>query len=201
MQIQCECGQFKAEVSNFSKKNSPGRCVCYCDDCQTYLHYLGRADLLDKSGGTEVVPVYPANIKFLSGEKNLKLVRLSPTGMYRFSTTCCNTPIGNTNPTMPWTGLIFRMFTVKDPTALEKTLGPIKARIMGKFATTPAPAGTPATMSVKSFMQIMPFLFKGLVLGKKKPSPFFKDGHTPIVEPNILSLEERKRIRESIFKN
>ena len=34
--------------------------VCYCDDCQAFLHYLGRADLLDALGGTDIVQMAPA---------------------------------------------------------------------------------------------------------------------------------------------
>ena len=34
------------------------RVVCYCDDCQAFLHYLKRADLLDAHGGTDIVQVY-----------------------------------------------------------------------------------------------------------------------------------------------
>jgi hypothetical protein len=59
MKIQCECGAFSATLNAFPKA-TPGRLVCYCDDCQSYLHHLGRADLLDANGGTEVIPAYPA---------------------------------------------------------------------------------------------------------------------------------------------
>ena len=200
MKIQCECGQFQAEILNFPA-NTPGRCVCYCDDCQTYLHYLGRSDLLDSAGGTEVIPVYPSDFKFLSGEKNLKITRLSPKGMFRFSTTCCNTPIANTTTSMPWAGVIDRAFKVKDTHLLEKQLGPVRSRVMGKFAVGPLPENASKTMGFKDAKVVMPFLLKGFLLGRKKPSPFFKDdGQTPITEPKILSLDERKSILNRIYK-
>lgn len=66
MNIQCECGKFRAELEKFPK-NTPGRAICYCDDCQTYLHYLGRSDLLDSAGGTQIIPVYPSEMKVLQG--------------------------------------------------------------------------------------------------------------------------------------
>src|SRR6476646_2142775 len=107
MEIQCECGRFRAELTSFPR-NTPGRLACYCDDCQTYAHFLGRADLLDAAGGTEVVPAYPAEVKFVAGKELLACTRLSPRGMFRWSTTCCNTPIANTMPGFPWAGIFYR---------------------------------------------------------------------------------------------
>lgn len=200
MTIQCDCGQFQAELSNFPK-NTPGRSVCYCDDCQTYLHYLKRTDLLDEAGGTEIIPMYPADIKIISGQKNIKITRLLPTGMFRMSTTCCNTPIGNSAAGLPWVGVFSRMFSAKNTSALESKLGPIKIRIMGKFASANPPEGTSAKVSFKDMKRILPFMLKGFLFGKKKPSMFFKeDGKTSIEEPHVLSLEERTRIKDSFHK-
>ena len=127
MQIQCECGNFRAELTNFPK-STPGRLVCYCDDCQSYLHYLKRADLLDVHGGTEVIPNYPADVKIVAGKELVKCTRVKPDGMFRFSTTCCNTPIANTQPGRPWAGFHRRMFSK----AVEDSLGPVKSSISGQ---------------------------------------------------------------------
>lgn len=101
MNIGCECGKFRAELEKFPG-NTPGRLVCYCDDCQTYMHYLKRTDLLDSAGGTEIIPIYPSEMKILQGREVLKCIRLSPKGLHRWTTTCCNTPIGNIQPGFPW---------------------------------------------------------------------------------------------------
>jgi len=114
MEIQCECGKFKAELTEFPR-NTPGRLRCYCDDCQSFLHHLGRADLLDANGGTEIIPVYPSDFKILQGGELLKCTRIVDYGMYRFSTTCCNTPIANTDTKRPWGGTHRRVFSAKDP--------------------------------------------------------------------------------------
>ncbi|MEN0060360.1 MAG: DUF6151 family protein, partial [Bdellovibrio sp.] len=92
MEIQCECGQFKAKIEPFPA-NTPGRCICYCDDCQTYLHHIGRADLLTAAGGTEIIPVYPQQIHILTGQELLRCTRLSPKGLFRWWVACCHTPI------------------------------------------------------------------------------------------------------------
>ena len=40
----------------------------------------------------------------------------------------------------------------------------------------------------------MPFILKGMLLGKSKPSPFFDNGQA-IVSPQLLSPEERQAAR------
>lgn len=194
MQIQCECGNFRAELQNFPKA-TPGRLLCYCKDCQSYLHFLKRTDLLDANGGTEIIPAYPSDIKILQGKENLKCTRLSPHGMFRFSSTCCNTPIVNTDPKRPWAGIPRGMYTAKDPNKLNQSLGEIRARIWGKFGHGTLPKGTPKAFSFKAFAVVLPFILKGKFLGLNKPSPFFNDetpSPNPIVTPIVLSKEERQ---------
>lgn len=202
MQIRCECGTFRADLTGLPR-NTPGRLACYCDDCQTYLYALGRPELLDSAGGTEVIPVYPSEIKIISGHESLKCLRLSPQGLHRWSTTCCNMPIGNAKAGFPWMGIINRTFIVTDISYLEKTFGPIKSRILGRFARGTAPAGTSSKVKLSDMLVVLPFILKGLLRGSAKGSPFFKnDGKTPIVEPVVLALEERNRIRSSLgFQN
>jgi hypothetical protein len=198
MQIQCECGKFRAELEQFPL-HTPGRLACYCDDCQVYLHYLNRADLLDAAGGTEVVPVYPAHLKILQGREVMKCLRLSPKGLDRWYAGCCKTPLGNTRPGFPWVGIAHRAYNVRDPNYLEKTFGPIKSRINGRFAKGTPPSGTASGMDFKGFLSVLPFLLRGLIMGKAKPSPFFaQDGATPIAQPQVLPLEERNAIRRKL---
>lgn len=192
MEIQCECGNFRAELTQFPK-NTPGRLRCYCDDCQAFLHYLKRTDLLDENGGTEIIPAYPADIKLIAGKDQVKCVRLSPTGMFRFFTTCCNTPVANTDPKRPWAGINRRMYTVKDPHRLDKELGPVRSSIMGKYAKGTPPPGTPQKFDFKGVALVMPYLIKGMLLGKSKPSPFFENSEA-ISAPKILTSEERSKI-------
>lgn len=198
MQIQCECGAFRAQLQNFPR-NTPGRLACYCDDCQTFAHRLNRADLLDAAGGTEVIPVYPADLRIVAGREVLKCLRLSPGGLYRWYASCCNTPVANTKPGFPWVGLVHRVFTVQDAGYLDKTFGAIRSRIMGRYARSTPPSGTADKIDFKGFMTVFPFVAKGLLTGKAKRSPFFaEDGRTPIVPPIVLSLQERNAIRQRL---
>jgi hypothetical protein len=78
-------------------------------------------------------------------------------------------------------------------------LGPVKSRIMGRFASATPPAGTSAKLSLGDMWVVMPFVLKGFLLGKKKGSPFFEaDRKTPIVKPYVMSLEERNAIRSRL---
>ena len=192
MEIQCECGSFRAVLKAFPQ-NSPGRLKCYCDDCQSYVHFLKRADILDENGGTEIIPAYPADVQIVTGKEKLKCIRLTDKGMFRFATTCCNTPVGNTAPHRPWLGIFRRVYNVQK---LDQTFGEIKSSIMGKYAKGTPPKGTPQKFDIKGFAAVMPYLLKGKVMGKAKNSPFFeKDGVTPIVKPHVLSADERQAAR------
>lgn len=198
MQIQCECGKFRARLENFPR-NTPGRFVCYCDDCQVYAHYLKRADLLDRAGGTEVVPVYPAELKILQGREELKCLRLSPNGLHRWYAGCCNTPVANTQPRFPYVGLVHRVYSVADPGYLEKTVGPVKSRIQGRFARGAPPPDTASKVGVKGIATVLPFILKGLLTGKAKHSPFYEqDGTTPVVAPFVVALDESNAIRQRL---
>ena len=197
MEVQCECGKFRAELKSFPE-NTPGRLKCYCDDCQIYLHYLKRGELLDSNGGSEMIPAYPADVNILSGKDLLNCTRLSSNGMFRFSTSCCNTPVANTRPNTPWIGFHRRVFTVKDPDILNRTLGPIRSSVMGRYAQGIPPAGTPKNFNLKAILSVMPFLLKGKLLKKSKPSPFFmKDGVTAIKDPYVLNKNEVQSARNS----
>jgi hypothetical protein len=192
MEIQCECGKFRAELRAFPR-NTPGRLVCYCDDCQMYMRHLGRTDLLDANGGTEVVPAYPSDVKILQGLEHLKCTRLTATGTSRFSTSCCNTPIANARPGEPWTGFMRGVYTAQDARQLDQTLGPVRSRIMGRDAKGTPPAGTPKTINLRAMVTVLPFLLKGKMLRKSKASPFFAaDGVTCIVAPHVLTQAERQ---------
>lgn len=195
MEIQCQCGKFRARLKAFPN-GTPGRLVCYCDDCQMYLRHLKRTDLLDANGGTEVIPAYPVDVEVLLGPEHLRCTRLSPTGTFRFSTSCCNTPIVNTRPGRPWAGFLRCVYTAAgDTQKLDQVLGPVRSRIMGCYAQGTPPAGTPKKFDLKAVLTVMPFMLKGKLLGKYRPSPFFaKDGVTAIAVPYVLNEAKRPEV-------
>ena len=196
MEIQCQCGKFRARLKAFPN-GTPGRLVCYCDDCQSYLRHLKRTDLLDAQAGTGVFPANAREGDPPQGKDPVKSPRLSPGGLYRFSTACCNTPIANLRPGAPWAGFLRCVYTAGgDAQALDQQLGPVRSRLMGQFAKGTPPAGTPSKFDLKALRSVMPFMLKGMLLGKAKPCPFFADdGVTPIVAPHVLTKAERLALR------
>lgn len=186
MNISCDCGTFKARLTAFPR-NTPGRLVCYCRDCQSYLDRIDRRDVLDEYGGTEVIPVYPSEVEFLQGDAHLGCYRLSEHGTFRWASSCCHSPIANTRPGFPWAGIFHTACTSADPDALA-SLGEVRSRIYGRDA-----AGTPAfriseKIAPRDMFVVMPFILKGKFLKKHRGSPFFRaDSATPIREPTLLA--------------
>jgi hypothetical protein len=186
MKIQCNCGKFKAEIKKFDG-NTPGRLVCYCDDCQNYLKKLGREDILDPYGGTEIIPVYPNHLEILEGQEYLKCNILSEKGLNRWSVTCCNTPVANTMANFAWAGIPAVMYTNTASDCLKK-MGPIKSRIRGEFKKGNPPFKVSEKMGIKDALAVLPFILKGFMFRKFTHSPFFKsDRKTPIKKPFLLS--------------
>ncbi len=185
MKISCDCGAFIARLRSFPK-NTPGRLVCYCNDCQTYVEKIKRTDVLDPYGGSEVIPAYPKEIEILQGLDTLKCYLLSEDGTYRWATSCCNSPILNTKPGFPWAGIFHTAYTNQNPTALSE-LGKIKSRIYGKYALAGAPFKISEEIAFRDKLVVIPFIIKGKLLRMDKDSPFFcADNATPIVEPEVL---------------
>lgn len=200
MTIQCQCGSFKAELSHYPKQ-TPGRLVCYCDDCQCYLHFIKKENLLDAQGGSEIIPIYPSDFKITQGEHLIRGMRLSPKGMYRWYTSCCQTPIANTQANMPWIGMLSVMLPYKGEQDFVQALGQVKSRVMGKFAHGKPPEGTSDRFKPRDFLSVAPFLLKGLILGKSKNHPFFKPvTQEPKVAPYVLTKEERENLLKKVLK-
>jgi hypothetical protein len=107
-ELRCHCGELRGSVTDPSPR-TVNRVVCYCDDCQAFAHQLGRADLLDARGGTDIVQVAPASLKFVQGQRRIVGLRLTSNGLFRWYASCCNTPVGNSlNPAIPFVGIIAR---------------------------------------------------------------------------------------------
>jgi len=115
--------------------------------------------------------------------------------MFRFSTSCCNTPTANLRPNAPWAGFLRCAYAADDAQQLDQTLGPVRSRVMGRYAKGTPPEGTPQTFNLKAFATVVPFMLKGMLLRKSKPSPFFaQDGVTPVVTPHVLDEADRQAL-------
>src|SRR5262245_44421193 len=131
--VRCSCGIVRGALRGVSGRNG-NRVVCYCDDCQSFAHFLDRAqDVLDEHGGTEIFQTSAGRLAITAGADRLACVRLQPSGLLRWYTACCRTPIGNTLATrqLPFVGLVVACL---ERAELDPVLGPVRARGHARFA-------------------------------------------------------------------
>ena len=190
VEMHCRCGEVRGRVRDASAQTT-NRAVCYCDDCQAYLHHLGRTDLMDAHGGTDVVQVAPAALTFVRGVDRIACLRLSPKGLYRWYATCCKTPVGNTaGPAIPFVGLVAMTFDAPDD-VFGRPLGAIQ----GKFAIRPAPQGSTGLNLPLIWTSIRKILGWRLH-GKTWPHPFFDQAtRAPRYPLTVLSRSDRDALR------
>ena len=133
VELRCRCGEVIGLVENASPQKV-NRVVCYCDDCQAFAHQLGRGDLLNAQGGTDIIQVAPASLIFVKGQYRIAGLRLTPKGLFRWHTTCCNTPVGNTlGPAIPFVGIVAQAFD-GGPQRVDSVFGAPIGAILGKYA-------------------------------------------------------------------
>jgi len=184
--LRCSCGQFQAVI------HAPGAAtdnhgICYCTDCQAFPRHLGQAArCLDVAGGTAIYQTQPSKVQITSAAENLAVLRLAPKGLYRWHTSCCNTPICNTmgSPKLSFVGFLTCNF---EGTALP----PIAFRYKKEHALQPVdgPSGSLAAFAFKTAKNML----VARVTGRWKHTPFFeaKTGRA-VVAPYTLSEAERQ---------
>lgn len=196
VEFQCGCGAVHGWVRGASPE-ATNRVVCYCNDCQAYLHHLGRADLLDEHGGSDIVQVAPSMVAFDRGGEFVAGVRLTSKGLFRWYARCCKTPVGNTlTPALPFVGIVTELFR-RAPAArpCDEVFGPPRGRIFGKFAVGEPPPG-----SLKPNLRLLAHSIRKLLgwklRGKAWPHPFFeRTSGEPIYPVTVLTPAEREALR------
>ena len=203
--IRCSCGALRGFARGVSRKNGR-RVVCYCDDCQSFAHFLGREDeVLDAHGGTDVFSTTLAHLEITEGADQVACVRLTAGGMFRWYAACCRTPIGNTfpSPKSPFISVVHRcMDHAADVRSRDEAFGPLRIRANGRFAT-----GDLSNLDIHkripmSMLPIILMLFFAKLRGEHSPSPFFdaEAGEFRVV-PQVLSETELREVRSGGGEN
>lgn len=197
--IRCTCGALRGTLCDVSRE-SGNRCVCYCDDCQSFAHFLERADeILDANGGTDIFQTSSGRLEFSEGLEQLACMRLTESGMLRWYAACCRTAIGNTPGTsrVPFVGLIHSCVDhATQDRSRDETLGPVRMRGFARFAKgdrskLDAHDGAPSSMGTR----VTEILQKALERGEQNRSPFFNvSTGEPCVSPRILTAVELREV-------
>jgi hypothetical protein len=200
--IECSCGALQGFVRDVSPE-TVNRCVCHCDDCQSFIHFLECEDrVLDRHGGTDLIQTSSARIKFTEGVEHLSCIRLSDKGLMRWYASCCMSPIASILPLrqIPFVSIVSdRAVPPPNGPSTEDVLGPIQARVNARFAKgnrDELDAHDRAPLS--QIFRLISMLAKARLKGDHAHSPFFDPStHQPIEEPHILTPEELKTVEST----
>lgn len=205
VRIRCTCGALQGEALEVAPA-AGNHAACYCDDCQAFAHFLGRAgEVLDGNGGTEIFQMSPARVRFTAGVDRLACMRLTDKGMRRWYAACCRTPIGNTmaTPGMAFVGALpFCFERPADDPALERALGPILVRAYRRYAK-----GDPSTIPADRIpfaldvLRLLGLLLWWKLRGDSRRSPFFvaRTGR-PTVEAEVLEAAQLAALRAAVAR-
>jgi len=190
VETRCRCGAVQGRVTN-ATPGTVNRVVCYCADCQAFLHHLHRADLLDAHGGTDIVQVAPGSLAFHRGTERIAGLRLTAKGLYRWYASCCQTPLGNTvGPAIPFVGVVAQAFDGPDA-----AFGRPIAAIYGRYATGTPPEGSTG-WNLPLYARAIRMVIGWRLTGQAWPHPFFDRATGAARYPlTTLSPAEREALR------
>lgn len=194
--LRCQCGRVQGQV-NIS--GALTRAICYCKDCQSFAHFLGKdKEILDELGGSDIVPTAPRNVTFTQGKELLACMQLSPKGLLRWYASCCNTPIGNTwrSSKLSYVGLVHNCLESSGK-SMDESFGPVKVYVNPQSAK--GEVRSKSTGMLGMLFSWITMMLGERLSGRYKLSPFF-DGNTgaSIAVPTILTLEERQVLRSKL---
>lgn len=204
--LRCRCGEVRGVVLHVAP-GAGNRLVCHCDDCQTWMHHLGRADeLLDEHGGTDIYQLCPDQVRIDAGQERLRCARLREGGLLRWYAACCDTPIANCMATMqlPFAGVVHAcMDHASAGVSRDEALGPVIAHVFARFAV-----GDRAALEARANVydrgplwlvaRVVRQLVAGRIRGRHRPTPFFDEATgRPISAPRVLEAAELQAAQEA----
>jgi len=181
--LGCRCGAVQGTASNITP-GSGNRVVCCCSGCQSFARSLGREqDVLDQFGGTDLYQTSQSQVRIHQGADQLKSKRMTPKGVLRWYTGCCNTPVGNTvSAAVPFVGIVGDFLKVEDR---DRDLGPVLAHVQLQHAKgQPDYPNGAQKFPLGITLRIARKMLAWKISGKHRPSPFFGDDGKPVSEPN-----------------
>lgn len=185
IKLSCACGQVQGKTKSVNAQ-SGNRIHCCCADCQKFAVFLEQEDkILDQYGATDIFQIPIAHLFINQGHEQLALMRLTPKGLNRWYTKCCNTPIGNTlGAKAPFIGIIHNF--MQHTNNRDQELGKTRGHIHCQSATQPVPA--PLQVSFfKISMRVLGKLISWKLKGLNQPSAFFDRDGRAVCKPKVLN--------------
>ena len=179
--LHCRCGAVRGTVAEASPR-TVNRVVCYCADCQSFAQALGRPDLLDQAGGSDIVQIAAGRMSIETGQQHIRGLRLTPQGSYRWYAACCNTPVGNmARLRAPALGIHATAFNDSGQNPNDVFGAPLGA-IRGEQSTGRAPSGS-AGLPLGVLIRAVPKVLYWKITGLDRPNPFLLEGSEAPIFP------------------
>jgi hypothetical protein len=198
--LRCSCGELRGWLRSVGPRGG-NRCICYCDDCQSFAHFLGRADaILDPHGGTDIFQTSPARLEISAGMEHLACMQLRPgSNLVRWYASCCWTPIGNTPAArrLPFVGVIRSCMDVAATgSSADAVLGPVRGSVFRRFARGDQ-AALPRRLPLAQILRLVGMALAARLRRDQRRSPFFDAQGRLKVAPRVLSPEELRAVEAS----
>lgn len=192
LHLQCRCGTVKGELEPARVYT---RATCYCKDCRSFARFLAVPGVMDAAGGTDIVTMAPAAVRFTDGTEHVACMSLSPNGLLRWYAACCRTPLANTprESKLPYVGMVTACFA--DPSqTVDAALGPPGRTLINTPSATAPVKSTPLAFATGGLRILAGII--GARLRRERTSPFFDASGHPLREPHVISREERAALEQ-----
>jgi hypothetical protein len=187
LHLQCRCGTVKGELE---PARAYTRATCYCKDCRSFARFLAVPGVMDAAGGTDIVAMAPAAVRFTDGIEHVACMSLSSNGLLRWYAACCRTPLANTprESKLPYVGVVTACFA-DPPQTVDAALGPSGRTLINTPSATAPVKSTPLAFATGGLRILAGII--GARLRRERTSPFFDASGRPLREPHVISREER----------
>lgn len=190
LELRCQCGSIHGRVN---PRRAYVRATCYCRDCQAYARHLGRGDVMDGRGGTDIVAMNPDAVTFTAGEEHIAGLCLREGGLLRWYAACCRTPLANTphDGAVAYVGIVAAC--LHDAADVDAVFGPPGRIVLNAESASGDVRGTPVALMAGGLR-----IACGIAMAKLRrqaPSLFFDDGGQPHRTAYPLSRQQRQSAR------
>jgi hypothetical protein len=181
VRIQCRCGTVQGEIE---PSGVYARLTCYCRDCQAWARWLGGPGLVDDRGGSDVLAVVPARMRFTRGLEQLRCATFSGR-VLRWYAACCRSPLANTaaDPKVQYAGVLAT--AVVSPAEVQALAGP-PGRVVANHKSATGPVRATPLALAGAVVQVGSRIIGGRLRGVRR-SPFFDDAGQPLRVPERIS--------------